>query len=81
MKAIDYSEYSIMVGTDPGYYGSQCGDEDAQRIANSVADLIRREFPGIQVNLTEIGRPVTGPDSEVVEEIREWVENNWTAAL
>ena len=77
----NYSEYSVTVGTDPGYYGSQCSEEDGRRIAESIADLIRREFVGIQINMSDTGRPVTGPDSQVVEEIREWVESNWTAAL
>ena len=77
----DYSEYTVTVGTDPGYYGSQCSEEDGKRIAESIADLIRSEFAGILINMSDTGRPVTGPDSEVVEEIRIWIEDNWTAAL
>ena len=42
----DFSEYSIRVGTDAGYYGSQCTDADALRIAADVAKLIAGEFPG-----------------------------------
>lgn len=81
MNSTDYSEYSVTVGTDAGYYGSQCTDADAVRIADSIAELIRGEYPGIQVNTACIGRPVTGPDEEVVDDIRRWIEDNWTAAL
>lgn len=75
----DYSDYSVQVSTDPSYYGSTCTQADADRIAESLSQMIRSEYPGIQI--TTSGRPVSGPDSDVVEEIRQWVEANWTAAL
>ena len=81
MSTTDFSEYSVTVETDPGYYGSRCTDADAVKIANGIAELIRSEFPGIQINTQSVGRPVTGPDEEVVEDIRRWVDDNWTAAL
>ncbi len=81
MSTTDYSEYSVTVGTDAGYYGSQCTEADAVRIADGIAELIRNEYPGIQVNIQSVGRPVAGPDEEVVDDIRRWIEDNWTAAL
>ena len=77
----DFSEYSIRVGTDAGYYGSQCTDADALRIAADVAKLIEGEFPGINVTTGETSKSVTGPDEATRDEIHEWVENHWTAAL
>ncbi|TXH40546.1 MAG: hypothetical protein E6Q97_39435 [Desulfurellales bacterium] len=75
----DYSEYSVTVTNDPSYYGSSCTQADAERIAASLGDMIRGEFPGIRI--TDSGRGVCGPDDEVVEQIRQWVEENWTNAL
>ncbi|HQI34567.1 MAG TPA: hypothetical protein PLK87_17970, partial [Verrucomicrobiota bacterium] len=77
----DFSQYSIRVGTDAGYYGSQCTDADALRIAGDVANLIENEFPGINVTTGETSKSVTGPDEATCEEIRVWVESHWTAAL
>ena len=77
----DFSKYSIRVGTDAGYYGSQCTDADALRIAGDVAKLIENEFPGIAVTTGETSKSVTGPDEATCEEIRAWVESHWTAAL
>lgn len=76
---MNYSDYSVQVTTDPSYYGSSCTQADADRIAANLGDMIRAEFPGVQI--TNSGRPVCGPDSGVVEEIRQWVEENWTNAL
>lgn len=75
----NYSEYSVCVSNDPSYYGSTCTQADADRIASDLGRMIAAEFPGIQI--TSSGRPVAGPDADVVEEIRQWVETNWTAAL
>ena len=76
-----YEQYSIRVGTDAGYYGSQCTDADALRIAADVAKLIEGEFPGINVTTGETSKSVTGPDEATCDEIREWVDTNWMAAL
>lgn len=81
MNQNEYSEYSITVGTDAGYYGSQCSDEDGVKIAGSVAELIRNEFPGIEVKIDLYGKRVTGPNEETVFEITRWIEDHWTAAL
>ena len=79
MSTSIFSDYTVSISTDPSYYGSECTAADADRIASSLANLIKSEFPGISV--TASGRPVSGPDSETCDEIRRWVEDNWTAAL
>jgi len=62
----DFSEYSIRVGTDAGYYGSQCTDADALRIAADVAKLIEGEFPGINVTTGETSNPSRVPTKRCV---------------
>ena len=78
-----YSEYTVRVSTDPSYYGSDCNQADANRIADGVAKLIEGQFPGVAIiKESEIGgRGVIGPDQETVDEIADWVASNWTAAL
>jgi hypothetical protein len=76
----NYSEYTVKISPDP----SDCGDctqEDADRIAASVAELIRSEFPGIETVENDLNSKTTGPDEAVIEKINVWIENNWTAAL
>lgn len=79
MKLTSYSDYSVRISNEPSYYGSECSQADANRIAASLTKMIETEFPGIRV--TTSGRDYTGPDSDTCEEIRAWVESNWTAAL
>ena len=75
----NFGEYSVSISTDPSYYGAACTQDDARMISATLANLIRGEFPGI--NVTTSGRPVSGPDNETCEEIRRWIEDNWNAAL
>lgn len=69
-----YSDYSVTVSTEPSYYGPECGREEAERLADFLADIIAEEFAGIHVSISEIGGPVRGPQSDVCEEIRVWIE-------
>lgn len=75
----NYSEYTIGVTDEPRYYGPACTQEDATRIADSITRMIEGEFPGI--NVAHGQSKITGPDSDVNNEIHEWVAENWTAAL
>ena len=79
----DYSEYTVKISSEPSYYGSECTQQDADRIVESLGNLIRTEFPGIQTEKYADGHgsKTTGPDESVVEEINLWIEKNWTAAL
>jgi len=76
---MNYSHYTVCISNEPSYYGSDCTQSDADRIAASLTALITSEFPGIDVATS--GPALTGPDSETVDEIREWISANWTAAL
>ena len=83
LKAFDFSEYTVRVSNDPIYYGPDCSEADAERITGQIADLIRSEFPGIMVEVfNEIGSSATtGPDSSVIDDINQWIQDNWTSAL
>ena len=71
---MNYSQYTVSISNDPSYYGS-----DADRISIDLSKMIEGEFPGINVSLS--GSKTTGPDSDVIDEINAWVQENWTAAL
>jgi hypothetical protein len=78
----NYSEYAVKISSDASYYG-QVSPERASNIADDLARLIKNEFNGITVEIsTEIGgKPVSGPDFEICEDINVWIQKNWTAAL
>jgi hypothetical protein len=84
---MNYSDYSVKISNEPSYYGSTCTQQDADRICGALRTLIMGEFPGIQVDIynesviNERSSSTFGSDQEVVEQINEWIENNWTAAL
>jgi len=80
----DYSQYEVRVSNDPSYYGSECTPDDGDRIASSICELIESQFPGIQTELwmeCHCSSATTGPNEDTVNDIDEWIELNWTAAL
>lgn len=81
---ITYSEYTARIATDPCYYGTDCTQADASRIANAIAELVQSEFPGINVAFDELiggNNGTIGPDPSVCGDINEWISDNWTKAL
>jgi hypothetical protein len=79
-----FEGYSVAISDERAYYGADCSDKDATRISQDLTELIVREFPGIDCRIwrdTTGSSGVTGPDDDVCEQIREWVENNWTSVL
>jgi hypothetical protein len=83
LKAFEFSEYTVRLSSDPSYYGVGYTDDDCRRIANDIANLIRGEFPGINVDVHNMigSSATTGPCSETIREIDGWVQENWTSAL
>jgi hypothetical protein len=81
----DYSGYTVRISNEPSYYdGSECTQQDADEIAANLGNLIRSEFPGINIERHTDGTgssKTTGPDEVVIEEIDQWISDNWTAAL
>lgn len=84
-RATDFSEYTAQIYSDASYYGSNCTQDDADRITSSLSAMIRNEFPGINVRIwTETigGSAATlGPDQEICDEVDQWISKNWTSAL
>lgn len=81
---MNYNEYTHKISKDQTYYGSGCSQSDADRIFESLGNMIRNQFPGIQIDEYRDGDGsciTTGPDEDVVSEIELWVSENWTAAL
>ncbi len=81
---MNYSDYTVKNSTESSFYGSDCTQEDADRIAKAISDLIRAEFPGINVEEWRDGNTssaTTGPDEAVISEINDWIAENWTKAL
>jgi len=76
LMTTDFSEYTVVVGSDRAYYGAGCSDDDAIQYANKLLKLIHDKFTGINASISQNGR-LTGPDSNVVCEIRQWIEDNW----
>ena len=84
MKINNYSEYTVKNSTEPSFYGSDCTQEDANRIAATISELVHNEFPGINVEEWidgAVSSKTTGPDQDVIDEINDWIANNWTIAL
>jgi protein gp37 len=83
MNAIDYSEYTVNISADPCYYGDACTTKEAARIMKRLTAMIADKFPWVRIlGSADIGGArVTGPDESMCEEIRAWVQDNWTAAL
>jgi hypothetical protein len=72
---MNYRNYTVTVGTDPSEYGSECSQEQAERIAEYLAQLIAEEFEGICVNVRENGSAVRGSEAQVCEEISTWIQD------
>ncbi len=79
----DWSEYTLPLSGDPSCYGDQCTPERAEEITDKIESLVKQQFPGIRVDhkpLIGTFRP-KGPDESRCDEIHQWVQDNWMAAL
>ncbi len=83
MNAINYSEYTVPISSECSYYGSECTEEDAARIAASIGRMVQSEFPGVQIEIRPefINGNVRGPNAQVCEDIGQFIADNWTKAL
>ena len=78
---MNFSEYTVTIGTDPEYYGSECTEAEAAEIVKKLAALVAGKFPGINIEFDPYARRFSGPDEGTVDEIIDWIRDNWTAAL
>lgn len=79
-----YSDYMVTINPEPAYYGSECTQADADKIAENLGAMLRCEFPGIQTEIRTGGSSsdaIIGPDAETVEAIGQWIDQNWTKAV
>jgi hypothetical protein len=82
----NYNEYTVLISSEPSYYGTECTQHDASRIVTSLGNLIRTEFPGIRVEIyndvvAERSSSTFGGEVETRDAIDQWISDNWTAAL
>jgi len=80
----DYSDYTIFVSDEASYYGSECTDEQAEDIAMRICAQAEREFPNLVTEIWSEGDgscSTTGPNDDTCDEITQWMQENWTAAL
>lgn len=79
---INWAEYTLPLSNDPSCYGDVT-IEQAAKITEDLTAKVRASFPGLNVEIRSmIGSfNVTGPDQDACDQVREWVENNWTSAL
>ncbi len=78
-----FSEYTTRISTEPSYYGSECTQELTNQIVSRLTDMIKEQFPGINVETYTDGRgsgSTVGPDQDTVTEIDQWISENWTSA-
>ena len=82
-EAPSYSEYAVTISSDPNCYGD-CTRAEAVQIADKLQQMVVIQFPGVTVQRTGMDgspTPTRGPEIAVVEEINEWIQTNWMAAL
>jgi len=81
-----YTTMTIQLPTEPSYWGSPSTPTDVVRILDNLESMIRSEF-GDRYDLvfertqTPQGSGVHPDDGSDGEEIYEWIQNNWGAAL
>jgi hypothetical protein len=76
-----YENYKITLNSNPSSYDvSQNRTNEINRILSS---MILDEFPGIEIEITPIYNmgKTTGPEQNTIDEINNWISENWTAAL
>ena len=82
---INFTGYTVTISDDPAYYNlvrdQVFAKERTQEIVSDVTALIERRFPGINVVADANKVHDSGPDDEILEEIQQWVGDNWTSAL
>lgn len=75
----------IQLPTEPLYWGTAT-ETDVERILVNLEGMIRSEFGDrfdlqIERSNTPTGSGIQAEDQEVVEEINDWIAENWTKAL
>ena len=78
-----FNEYTIVLSSDPSVYGHGVTQARVAEINEILAGMIKREFDAINIEFSHLDGcgKITGPDQEIIDEINNWVAENWQAAL
>ena len=78
-----YNEYTIVLSSDPSTYGHGVTPSRTEDINQILAGMIRREFDAINIEFSHLDGcgKITGPEQETIDEINNWVAENWQSAL
>lgn len=79
------SNITIQLPTEPSYWGSTATEADVDRIIGNLETMIRNEFSGVDIDFQRMseprGRGIWGDDESVIDDIHQFIQDNWTAAL
>lgn len=78
---------TVQLPTEISYWGSDCREQDIDRILSNLETMIEREFSDSPYNIsfertaTPIGSGVNGDCEAACDDVRTFIEENWTSAL
>ena len=78
---------TVQLPTEPSYWGSDVTDSDVERINCNLESMIAREFADSPYNIsfertaTPSGSGVDGDCEAACDDVRLFIQENWTAAL
>jgi hypothetical protein len=78
---------TVQLPTEPSYWGSQAAQSDVERILSNLESMIAREFSSSPYNIsfertaTPSGSGIHGDCEAACDDVRLFIEENWTAAL
>ena len=78
---------TVQLPTEPSYWGSEATESDVERILSNLESMIAREFFSSPYNIsfertaTPSGSGIHGDCEAACDDVRLFIEENWTAAL
>lgn len=78
---------TIQLPTEPSYWGSEATDSDVDRILCNLETIISREFSDSPYNINILltanptGSGIHGDCEAACDDVRVFIEENWTLAL
>lgn len=78
---------TVQLPTEAPYWGSDCREQDVDRILDNLESMIEREFSETPYRIlfdrvtTPIGSGISGDCETAVLAVRVYIEENWTNAL
>ena len=81
---------TVQLPTEPSYWGSEITEQEIGSILDKMESMILKEYSEapFEIRIERTSTPRWNPvfsadcdDDEAVEEIRQWMEDNWMKAL